>query len=136
MNRSILTNYTEFVASVTSKESNELSALVARMQEVEGQQGVNVSLLLTSAIGLGSEGGEFQELVKKILFQGKPLDESTKVWMMKELGDIVWYWTNACRALGYNPNEIVAENVEKLKSRYPGGHFDVFNSENRKPGDL
>ena len=48
----------------------------------------------------------------------------------------MWYWINSCRALGLDPNEVVEENVNKLKSRYPGGEFDVFYSENRKEGDL
>ena len=79
---------------------------------------------------------EFQEIVKKILFQGKKLSEENHFHMKRELGDIIWYWINACRALGYDPNEVIAENVTKLESRYPGGHFDAFYSENRKEGDL
>ena len=50
--------------------------------------------------------------------------------------DIIWYWVNSCRALDIDPNEVIAENVAKLKSRYPGGEFDVHHSENRKDGDL
>ena len=97
---------------------------------------VNVPLLLCGAIGLGSETGEFQEIVKKCVFQGKPLSEETKFHMIRELGDIMWYWINACRALELDPNDVVAENVKKLEARYPGGQFDVFYSENRKEGDL
>jgi hypothetical protein len=48
----------------------------------------------------------------------------------------MWYWINACRALRLDPNDVIAENVEKLKSRYPSGEFDVYHSENRKTGDL
>ena len=87
-------------------------------------------------IGIASEGGEFSEIVKKCTFQGKPLDADTVFHMKRELGDIMWYWVNACRALDLDPNEVVAENVRKLESRYPGGSFDVFYSENRKEGDL
>jgi NTP pyrophosphatase (non-canonical NTP hydrolase) len=97
---------------------------------------INVPLLLTSAIGLGSESGEFQEIVKKLFFQGKPLTEETKFHMKRELGDIMWYWTNACRALNLDPNDVISENVTKLKARYPSGDFDPFYSENRKEGDL
>jgi NTP pyrophosphatase (non-canonical NTP hydrolase) len=93
-------------------------------------------LLLTAAIGLSSEGGEFSEIVKKMAFQGKPYNEDTRFHMKRELGDIIWYWINACRALGYDPNEVIAENVTKLEARYPGGTFDPFYSENRKEGDL
>jgi NTP pyrophosphatase (non-canonical NTP hydrolase) len=97
---------------------------------------INVPLLLTAGLGLGSEGGEFQEIIKKIFFQGKPLNEENVFHMKRELGDIMWYWINACRALQLDPNDVIAENVNKLKARYPGGEFDAFYSENRKAGDL
>jgi NTP pyrophosphatase (non-canonical NTP hydrolase) len=96
----------------------------------------NPSLLLTGAIGMASEGGEFSEIVKKCIFQGKPMDDETVFHCKRELGDIMWYWINSCRALGLDPNEVIAENVNKLKARYPGGEFDVYYSENRKEGDL
>ena len=92
--------------------------------------------MLCGAIGLGSETGEFQEIVKKCVFQGKPLNEETLFHMKRELGDIMWYWVNACRALDLDPNEVVAENVKKLEARYPGGSFSVWHSENRKEDDL
>jgi NTP pyrophosphatase (non-canonical NTP hydrolase) len=91
---------------------------------------------LTAAIGLSSEGGEFSEIVKKMAFQGKLYNEDNRFHMFRELGDIIWYWTNACRALGLDPNDVIAENVKKLEARYPGGTFDPFYSENRKAGDL
>ena len=97
---------------------------------------INPTLLITAGIGLSSETGEFNEIIKKMLFQGKPLNEENRFHMMRELGDIMWYWTNACRALGYDPNEVIAENVRKLEARYPGGAFDAYYSENRKEGDL
>lgn len=138
-----LNKYTTFVEAVTSKESNDLMTFMNRLDQLDanyedGKHGpdVNVPLLLTAAIGLGSETGEFQEIIKKIMFQGKPLSEENVFHMKRELGDIIWYWTNACRALNLDPNDVIAENVNKLQSRYPGGHFDAFYSENRKEGDL
>ena len=91
---------------------------------------------MNSAIGMAAEGGEFAEIPKKVCFQGKPLDEDTIFHAKRELGDIIWYWMNACRSLNLDPNEVIAENVNKLKSRYPGGEFDVHYSENRQEGDL
>ena len=127
----------EFVQAVTSKESNNYDHLHNRILELaNGEPIINPALLLTAAIGLGSEGGEFQEIVKKIFFQGKPLDEDTIFHMKRELGDIMWYWINACRALGLDPNDVIAENVKKLEARYPGGSFDIHYIENRKDGDL
>ena len=129
-----LNKYKDFVKEVTSEESNDWAYTQARMHELNDD--INISLLLTGAIGIASEGGEFSEIVKKVTFQGKPMDEDTKFHMKRELGDIMWYWVNSCRALDLDPNEVIAENVEKLKARYPGGSFDVHYSENRKKGDL
>jgi NTP pyrophosphatase (non-canonical NTP hydrolase) len=129
-----LNRYTEFVSVVTSAESNDTEALIHRMRELD--KDTNVALLTTAAIGLASEGGEFNEIVKKMLFQGKPFNEDNRFHLMRELGDIIWYWTNACRALGYDPNEVVAENVRKLEARYPGGTFNAWYSENRMDGDI
>ena len=124
-----------FVQEVTSSESNAFGAMNKRM-EVLSDAGINPALLMTGAIGMASEGGEFAEIVKKCIFQGKPMDDETIFHCKRELGDIMWYWINSCRALGLDPNDVVAENVNKLKARYPGGEFDVFYSENRKEGDL
>ena len=130
-----LNKYKDFVQEVTSAESNAFDAMHSRMITLH-DEGVNPSLLLTGAIGMASEGGEFAEIVKKCIFQGKPMDDETKFHCKRELGDIMWYWINSCRALDLDPNEVVAENVNKLKARYPGGEFDVYYSENRKEGDL
>jgi|SRR5210317_173316 len=129
-----LNKYKNFVEQVTSSESNNVSDMTHRMIAISEK--VNPSLLLTGAIGIASEGGEFSEIVKKCIFQGKPMDDETVFHCKRELGDIMWYWINSCRALGLDPNEVVAENVNKLKARYPGGEFDVHYSENRKDGDL
>jgi NTP pyrophosphatase (non-canonical NTP hydrolase) len=144
-----LNKYKDFVEAVTSKESQDLTLFMNRLDRLDanyesyGADGeymhgpdINVPLLLCGAIGLGSETGEFQEIVKKMVFQGKPLTEETRFHMKRELGDIMWYWINACRALDLDPNDVVAENVKKLEARYPGGQFDVYYSENRKAGDL
>ena len=129
-----LNKYKDFVEQVTSSESNNVSDMTHRMIAISEK--VNPSLLLTGAIGIASEGGEFSEIVKKCIFQGKPMDDETVFHCKRELGDIMWYWINSCRALDLDPNEVIAENVKKLESRYPGGSFDVHYSENRKDGDL
>lgn len=131
-----LNKYTDFVREVTSDNSNYTDKLVDTLEQIEATKTINVALLLTSAIGMAAEGGEFAEIPKKCIFQGKPLDADAIFHMKRELGDIFWYWTNACRALNLDPNEVIEENVNKLKSRYPGGEFDPYYSENRKQGDL
>lgn len=130
--------YMKFVDGVTSNESQTIDYLKPRIDKLAYNEEipVNVALLLTAAIGLGSETGEFQEIVKKIMFQGKDLNQESVFHMKRELGDVMWYWINACRALDLDPNDVINENVKKLESRYPGGKFDVFYSENRKTNDL
>lgn len=128
-----LNNYQDFVENVTSEPSNNLDILVTRLEELD--KIVNISLLLTGSTGLASEGGEFAEIVKKCMFQGKPLTEDTIFHLKRELGDIIFYWVNSCRALGLDPNDVINENINKLSARYPGG-FSVEHSENRKENDL
>ena len=139
-----LNKYKDFVEAVTSKPSNDLTTFMDRCDELDGNYigdglhgpDINVPLLLTACLGLAAESGEFIEVPKKMFFQGKPLNEENVFHMKRELGDIMWYWVNACRALNLDPNDVIDENVRKLESRYPGGSFDAHYSENRKPGDL
>jgi NTP pyrophosphatase (non-canonical NTP hydrolase) len=135
MNKIDLNKYQDFVEAVTSAESNNSKDMKAAVDRLE-ESGVNVSLLLTGAVGMSAEGGEFMEIVKKCIFQGKPLNEETQFHAKRELGDIMWYWINSCRALNIDPNDVIAENVRKLEARYPGGSFDAYYSENRQDGDL
>lgn len=134
-----LNKYKDFVREVTSSESLSSMQMYNRMIDIETTESkmkVNAASLMTGAIGIASEGGEFAEIVKKCIFQGKPMDDETVFHCKRELGDIMWYWITSCRAMGLDPNEVIEENVNKLKARYPGGEFDVHYSENRKEGDL
>ena len=128
--------YLDFVQVVTSDESIHYAALVSRMNNLELEDNCNVPPLLTAALGLTAESGEFTEIVKKIILQGKPYNEDNVFHMKRELGDICWYIAQACMALDTTFDEIIEMNVDKLKKRYPGGEFDVHKSENRAEGDL
>lgn len=136
MNKVNLNRYAEFTETLASEQSKDLESFIENLRYLDSISNVNVPLLITSGIGLASEGGEFNEIVKKILFQGKPLNDDNIFHMKRELGDIMWYWVNACNALDLDPNEVIEENVNKLMARYPGGNFDVHYSENRKENDL
>ena len=142
-----LNKYKDFVEAVTSQASNDLTTFIdtcdrldANYELVDGEMkhgpDVNIPLLITACFGLAAESGEFIEVPKKIIFQGKPLTEENVFHMVRELGDVMWYWINACRALNVDPNVVIQENIKKLESRYPGGKFDAHYSENRKDGDL
>ena len=128
--------YLDFVTEVTSLPSTDLAALLSRITELDIEQDADVPRLLTAALGLTAESGEFTEVVKKIILQGKPYNEENIFHMKRELGDICWYLAQACMALDTTFDEIIEMNVDKLKARYPGGEFDVHKSENRVEGDL
>jgi NTP pyrophosphatase (non-canonical NTP hydrolase) len=129
-----LKKYAEFVLAVTSEQSKKAEKFYDSLMDVHMR--ANAPLLLTAMIGLTSEAGEAQEIVKKCLFQGKAFTPETEEHLKKELGDVIWYWINACNALDLDPNEVIAANVAKLEARYPGGQFDPFYSNNRKEGDI
>jgi NTP pyrophosphatase (non-canonical NTP hydrolase) len=142
-NKIDLNKYSQFVTGVTSKASTDLTTFINSLDRLDtnyenGEHGpdINVPLLLTSAMGMSGEAGEFSEIVKKLVFHGKALTPDVHEHLQKELGDQIWYWTNACTALGVDPNIIIANNISKLEARYPGGKFDAWSSDNRKDGDI
>jgi len=127
--------YSEFVNAVTSDASTDFLALSDRLVALD-EKGANIERLLTAGVGINAEGGEFLEIIKKMIFQGKPFNADNKEHMIIELGDLMWYVAQACMALEVSLDEVVARNVKKLEKRYPGGQFDVYYSENREEGDL
>ena len=126
--------YALFVDGVTSDSSKDYKSFLDSIEYLDGE-GSNVQRLLTAAVGISAEGGEFMEIVKKMLFQGKPWDEHNRKHLIIELGDVMWYVMQACAALDVSLEDVVAGNVEKLKKRYPGGEFNVYESENRAADD-
>tara|TARA_B100001113_G_scaffold224237_1_gene184131 strand:+ start:287 stop:694 length:408 start_codon:yes stop_codon:yes gene_type:complete len=129
--------YAEFVDAVTSKESKDYISFNSRCFELQsGENAIPIERLLTAALGMGAEAGEFTEVVKKMIFQGKPVNDENLFHLKRELGDVMWYVMQACMALDVSLDEVIEMNIDKLKSRYPGGEFDAHYSENRKQGDL
>jgi NTP pyrophosphatase (non-canonical NTP hydrolase) len=126
--------YQKFVDAVTSDASKDFVALADRMVELD-EKGANIERLLTAAVGINAEGGEFMEIVKKMIFQGKPFNQDNKEHMIIELGDIMWYVAQACMALEVSFDDVIARNVQKLAKRYPEGTFDIYFSENRADDD-
>ena len=127
--------YEEFVDAVTSDSSKDFESLIDRLGDLD-RQGANPERLTTAAVGLSAESGEFLEIVKKMVFQGKPWDEHNRKHLIIELGDVMWYVAQACIALDVDFDDVIKGNVQKLEKRYPGGSFDVNHSENRRAGDL
>ena len=126
--------YEEFVDAVTSDSSKDFELFADRLVELD-RKGANIERLTTAAVGMSAESGEFMEIVKKMVFQGKPWNDDNREHLIIELGDVLWYVAQACMALEVSFDDVVAGNVEKLKKRYPGGEFDVYHSENRASDD-
>ena len=133
--KKFFSTYGDFVKKVTSEPSLDLDALKQSLEDVESKSPIESARLMTAALGLGSETGEFVEIVKKMFLQGKPPSEENIFHMKRELGDIMWYWITACSALDLDPFEVIKENQDKLEARY-GEKFEVQRSEVRKEGDL
>ena len=126
--------YEEFVSTVTSDPSTNFVDFADRIGELD-REGANIERLLTSGVGINAEGGEFLEIIKKMVFQGKPWNEDNREHLIIELGDIMWYVAQATQALGISMEEVLDTNITKLSKRYPAGTFDAYMSENRKAGD-
>ena len=126
--------YEEFVDAVTSDSSKDFVALADRMGELD-RQGANIERLLTAAVGISAEGGEFTEIVKKMVFQGKPWNEDNREHLIIELGEVLWYVAQSCMALEIDFDDVIKGNIKKLEKRYPGGSFNIGQSENRAVGD-
>jgi len=126
--------YEEFVAAVTSSASTNFVDFADRIGELD-REGANIERLLTAGVGINAEGGEFMEIIKKMVFQGKPWNEDNREHLIIELGDVMWYVAQACMALEISFDDVIATNVKKLEKRYPEGTFDPYFSENRQEGD-
>ena len=129
-----LDKYALFVDGVTSNPSKDYQSFIESLSALNGK-GANINRLTTAAVGISAEGGEFMEIVKKMVFQGKPWNDDNREHLIIELGDVMWYVMQACAALDVSLEDVVAGNVEKLKKRYPGGEFNVYESENRASDD-
>ena len=127
--------YLNFVDGVTSDPSKDYKSFIASLELLD-REGSNINRLTTAAVGISAEGGEFMEIVKKMVFQGKPWNDANREHLIVELGDVMWYVAQACMALDVSFDDVVERNVEKLKARYPGGEFDVHHSENRRERDI
>ena len=127
--------YQKFVDAVTSETSTDFLTLSDRLVELDAK-GANIERLLTAGVGMNAEGGEFLEIIKKMIFQGKPFNQDNREHMIIELGDLMWYVAQACMALDISFEEVLERNVNKLEKRYPGGQFDIYYSENRQEDDL
>lgn len=88
--------------------------------------------LINTALGLTGEAGEFADLIKKILFHGHPFTEEVKQKLALELGDVLWYVSQGCRALNTSMTIIANMNIQKLRKRHDGKVFSEQASLNKE----
>ena len=129
-----LHKYVDFVDAVTSDPSKDFKFFIESLEHLD-REGANINRLATAAVGISAEGGEFMEIVKKMVFQGKPWNADNREHLIIELGDVMWYVAQACIALDVSFDDVIRGNVNKLEKRYPGGSFSVDKSEVRAAGD-
>lgn len=93
---------------------------------------IEVGDCVMACMGLSGEVGEFTDMMKKVIFHEATFEEEHA---KKELGDILWYVACMAHAFGWDLDEIMQMNIDKLKARYPEG-FDIKLSAHRKEGDI
>ena len=135
MQQNLLEEYTDFVDQVTSEASKSSDKMRERINYLNSKD-IEMSRLLTAGIGLSGEVGEFNEIIKKIMFQGKTFDVVAHEHMRRELGDIMWYVVQACLALKVDLVDIINGNKEKLSNRFPQNQFNEKFDANRNEGDI
>jgi len=135
MNQNLLEEYTDFVDKVTSEASKSSDKMRERINYLNSKD-IEMSRLLTAGIGLSGEVGEFNEILKKIMFQEKTFDVVAHEHMKRELGDIMWYVAQACLALKVDLVDIINGNKDKLSKRFPQKQFNEQDDANRDLGDI
>ena len=89
------------------------------------------NMLYHGVFGLTSEAGEVAGLLQKV-YQGHNLDDEH---LIKELGDCMWMIAEICTSKGFNLDDVMQTNIDKLKARYPDG-FESERSLHTKEGDI
>ena len=135
MQQNLLEEYTDFVDKVTSESSKSTDKMRERIDYLNSRD-IEMSRLLTAGIGLSGEVGEFNEIIKKVMFQEKIFDDVAHEHMKRELGDIIWYVAQACLALKVDLVDVINSNKEKLSKRFPQKRFNEQDDANRDLGDV
>ncbi len=77
------------------------------------------TMLTNGALGLAGEAGEVADIIKKHLYPSKAGDgEATAARLVAELGDVLWYVSVLCTALGVGMGEVAERNIAKLAERH------------------
>lgn len=77
--------------------------------------------LALAGMGLAGESGEVCDLLKKVVFHGKPLDAAMRAKLVLEMGDVLWYLAHAATTLGVSLDDVANANAAKLRARFPDG---------------
>ena len=112
--------------------TNDGRAKERLLDKIDKVANVDVGSVIEAGLGMAGESGEVLDMIKKWVFQEKPLDLKH---LQKELGDLLWYFALMCNSFGFDWGEIKQTNIKKLEARYPNG-FSTERSNNREAGDV
>ena len=118
--------------AMRTNDDNNTKRLEAVIEVSKKNPNIDAGGILNACLGLCGEAGETLDLVKHWIFHETPLNLDH---LKKEIGDTMWYVALLCESFGFNMDEIMQINIDKLKNRYPDG-FDVEKSRHRAKDDV
>mgnify|MGYP001196004729 CR=1 FL=1 len=95
----------------TLKEYQELCKNTAKKFDIPDKE------ILTWGLGIAGEAGDIASCIKKTIIH----DNDQKIGIRENIGDTLWYAAMICNFFGWDMQEVLNENIEKLKKRYPNG---------------
>jgi NTP pyrophosphatase (non-canonical NTP hydrolase) len=115
-------SYSQFVDAVTSNTAKNDELFATHFNELSKQLNGQYGRLDHAITGLTGEAGEVADVWKKIKYMGLEYNAETRDRLVKELGDVCWYLISAATALNVPLEQIINQNIEKLKARHPHGY--------------
>ncbi len=93
------------------KEYQQLCKLSAKKFDIQDKE------ILTWGLGIAGEAGDVASCIKKTFSHGNDQKEGIR----ENIGDTLWYAAMICNFFGWEMQDILQENIEKLRKRYPNG---------------
>ena len=118
--------------AMRTNDHNSSYRLAKALMKSQNEEKIDFGGIMMSCLGLSGEIGEFNDMLKKVIFHEAEFDEEHA---KKELGDICWYVAMMCESFGWSLEDIMQMNIDKLRKRYPNG-FDVNRANHREVTDI
>jgi NTP pyrophosphatase (non-canonical NTP hydrolase) len=95
------------------KEYQEACKVTAKKFETKEKE------ILTWGLGIAGEAGDVAGCIKKTFAHDNDQREGIK----ENIGDMMWYAAMICNFFDWDMQEILDNNIKKLKERYPDAKF-------------